>query len=107
MPNFFAKIKTRFSSPSSKSKSTGDLSFSSSQGYVVEKEKELPKLHLAAWKGQLSKVTELCRPDKINLLDRENRTALHLAVSADHLQVVERLLMEDAKIAVLVNLNGN
>jgi len=94
MPNFFAKIKTRFSSPSSKSKSTGDLSFSSSQGYVVEKEKELPKLHLAAWKGQLS-------------IDRENRTALHLAVSADHLQVVERLLMEDAKIAVLVNLNGN
>ncbi len=103
MPSFFSKIRTRLSSPSSsaKSKSTGDLSFTSTQGYVVSKEKDLPKLHLAAWKGQLDKVTALCRPDKINLLDRENRTALHLAVSANHLAVVQRLLMEDAKISVL------
>ena len=65
------------------------------------KEKDLPKLHLAAWKGNLDKVTEQCRPDKINLLDKENRTPLHLAVSANHFNVAEKLLMEDAKIGVL------
>ena len=80
MPSFFSQIKKRFSSPTSsaaasskKSASTGDLSFGSTQGYVV-KEKDLPKLHLACWKGQLNKVGELCRPDKINLPDKEGRS---------------------------------
>ena len=104
MPNLFNKLVSRFSSPSpvdaKKSKSTGDLSFTSTQGYIV-KEKDLSKLHLAAWKGNLNKVTELCRPDKINLIDKEGRTPLHLAVSANHLDIVECLLQEDAKIEVL------
>lgn len=89
MPNFFSSIKKRFASPSSsssaansKSKSTGDLSFGTTQAYVV-KEKDLPKLHLAAWKGNVNRVTELCRPDKINLLDKEGRL---VEINLDSLQ---------------------
>ncbi len=76
MPNFLAKIRTRFTSPSpsasNKSKSTGDLSFTSTQGYAI-KEKDLSKLQLAAWKGNLKKVIELSQADKINLPDKEGR----------------------------------
>ena len=73
MPSFFKKLKGAFQSPqtSRKAKSTGDLSFAGQQ-YAV-KDKDLPKLHLAAWKGNLDKVTELCRPDKLNQLDKEGR----------------------------------
>ena len=72
MSGILRALKGAFASPSSsrKSKSTGDLSFP--QIYVV-KEKELPKLHAAAWKGNLIKVTELTRPDKLNVLDKDGR----------------------------------
>jgi hypothetical protein len=73
MPGFFSKIKGAFASPSTarKSKSANDLSYLS-HIYVV-KEKELPKLHLAAWKGDIDKTIQLCRPDKLNSLDKEGR----------------------------------
>ena len=121
MSGFIKKIKGAFSSPSPtrKAKSTGDLSVP--QIYVV-KEKDLPKLHFAAWKGNLDKVMELSRPDKLNSVDKDgrydlkclhlilhklfkiflyNRTPLHLAVAADNISVVEHLLSEDAKLQIL------
>ena len=90
MPNIFTKLKNRFASssnnPPSKSKSTSDLATTSSSQQQQQlssttslvhcysvKEKDLPKLHFASWKGNLDKVTELCRPDKINSLDKEGR----------------------------------
>lgn len=82
MPNIFTKLKNRLTSSSgpSKAKSTGDINLGAStsslagsaQCYIV-KEKELPKLHYAAWKGNLDKVIELSRPDKINSRDKEDR----------------------------------
>jgi hypothetical protein len=92
MPNIFTKLKNRFTSssnnPPSKSKSTSDLATTSSSQqqqlssttslvhcYSV-KEKDLPKLHFASWKGNLDKVTELSRPDKINSLDKEGRLVI-------------------------------
>ena len=81
MSGFFSKIKSAFQTPSmsqtstgsKKSKSAGDLNYLT-QVYTV-KEKELPKLHLAAWKGEMDKVVQLCRPDKLNSLDKDGRSA--------------------------------
>lgn len=81
MPNFFTKLKNRFtSSTPSKSKSTGDLATTSAASlagipseYYTVKDSDLPKLHKAAWKGNIDKVIELCRPDKVNLRDKEQR----------------------------------
>ena len=110
MPSFLNKIKGAFTSPSTQRKSqsqnqTPPLSARSTATvptvhipnvYSV-KEKELPKLHAAAWRGDIDKVTELCRPDKINTFDKDGRTPLHLAIAANHLKVAEQLLTEDAK----------
>jgi hypothetical protein len=117
MPSIFNKIKGVFTSPSTSRKnqnpqqtpprsarsvggragaSTGSMSQPLVQVYSV-KEKELPKLHAAAWRGDLDKVTELCRPDKLNTFDKDGRSALHLAIASNHYKVAEQLLTEDAK----------
>ena len=87
MSGILRALKDAFASPSSnrKSKSTGDLSYP--QIYIV-KEKELPKLHAAAWKGNLVKVIELCRPDKLNTLDKNGRYAIFIfnVISNGHLK---------------------
>lgn len=91
--SFMSKIRGVFRSPSPakpstsqpaqsaaqqqrrKSKSQGDLRFatSTSQVYAI-KEKDLQhKLHSASWRGELNRVIELCRPDKINVSDKEGR----------------------------------
>ena len=102
MPNFIQKIKNVFNSPSTarKAKSTGDLEYASSQGLFLVKEKDLPRLHAAAWRGDLIRVRESCRADKVNAVDKEMRTPIHLAVAGNHYQVVEYLLQEDAKVKV-------
>jgi hypothetical protein len=74
MPSFLSKIKA-LASPTMKprnAKSQNDLNDDYSRSYMV-KEKDLPKLHLAAWRGDMTKVAELCRADKINLQDKEGR----------------------------------
>ena len=73
MPSFLSKIKA-LASPSSKrkSKSATDLNNYSSQGYVF-KEKDLSKLQLAAWKGDMEKVAEYCKPGKLDAPDKEGR----------------------------------
>ena len=102
MPSFFSKIKGAFSSPSPSrkgNKSQTDLN-DLPQIYHI-KEKELSKLHLAAWKGDMEKVIELCRPDKINALDKDGRAPLHLAVAANQIKVVDHLLSEDARLDII------
>ncbi|XP_062588372.1 ankyrin repeat domain-containing protein 26-like isoform X16 [Saccostrea cucullata] len=64
-------------------------------GYVV-REKDLPKLHKAAWTGDLSKVVQLVKKDTSSL-DKENRTALHLACARGHADIVKVLLEWHAK----------
>ncbi|CAF0711074.1 unnamed protein product [Brachionus calyciflorus] len=102
MPGFFSKIKGAFSSPSPSrkaNKTQNDLSYLP-QIYQI-KEKELSKLHLAAWKGELERVVELCRPDKINAVDKDGRAPLHLAVAAGHIKIVDHLINEGAKINIV------
>ena len=49
-----------------------DASSPSVPGYQIVKVKDLPKLHKAAWTGDLKKVTQLAKKDP-NVLDKENR----------------------------------
>lgn len=41
--------------------------------YSIKKDKDLPKLHKAAWQGNISKVKELAKPSTVNVLDKKSR----------------------------------
>jgi len=41
--------------------------------YTIKKDKDLPKLHKAAWRGDTSKIKELAKPSSVNSLDKQNR----------------------------------
>ncbi|OWF41538.1 Ankyrin repeat domain-containing protein 26 [Mizuhopecten yessoensis] len=64
-------------------------------GYDV-REKDLPKLHKAAWTGDIAKVKQYVKKDS-SAPDKENRTALHLACAQGHSGVVQELLEWHAK----------
>ena len=76
MPSFLSKIKS-LASPSlnsKKSKSTNDLNNNNSQGQGFSfKEKDVSKLQLAAWKGEMDKVTQYNKPGKLDAPDKEGR----------------------------------
>ncbi|XP_077870104.1 uncharacterized protein LOC100371645 [Saccoglossus kowalevskii] len=67
------------------------------------KEKELPKLHKAAWNGDLSKIKQIAKKGDLNQLDKENRSALHLACAQGHTDVVQYLTSNKAKLNVCDN----
>ncbi|XP_076469124.1 uncharacterized protein LOC143299673 isoform X3 [Babylonia areolata] len=64
-------------------------------GYDV-REKELGKLHKAAWLGDYAKVQQLTKKDS-SPIDKEKRTPLHLACCQGHERVVQILLEWKAK----------
>ncbi|XP_035827366.1 ankyrin repeat domain-containing protein 36B, partial [Aplysia californica] len=80
---------------SPKSGSTRGSVASLNIGYDV-REKDLGKLHKAAWNGDLNKVKQLAKKDP-SPLDKENRTPLHLACIQGHDQIVQELLEWKAK----------
>ena len=41
--------------------------------YTIKKDKDLPKLHKAAWRGDTSKIKELAKTSSVNSLDKQNR----------------------------------
>ncbi|XP_022099551.1 ankyrin repeat domain-containing protein 7-like [Acanthaster planci] len=71
-------------------------------GYSV-KEKDLPKLHKSAWGGELAKVQQLSKKGDVNQLDKENRTALHLACAHGHKEVAAFLVSNKAKLNLCDN----
>ncbi|XP_071083099.1 ankyrin repeat domain-containing protein 26-like isoform X2 [Haliotis cracherodii] len=70
-------------------------SSSSLIGYDL-KEKDLGKLHKAAWLNDFEKVKQLARKDP-SCLDKDNRTPLHLACARGNAKVVQELLEWKAK----------
>ncbi|KAI0240949.1 hypothetical protein LSAT2_004192 [Lamellibrachia satsuma] len=62
--------------------------------------KKLPKLHQAAWKGDVDKVQEYSKKNP-NLLDKFNRTALHLACCQGKTAVIKELLEWKAKTDIV------
>ena len=70
MKKFFKFGKSKKDGSGSASASTESLA---ATGYLV-KEKDLSKLHKAAWTGDLGKVKQLAKKDP-SALDKENRCA--------------------------------
>lgn len=99
MKKFFNTIKKKTQGKGSydpqEAAASGGASGGSEAGYEV-REKDLPKLHKAAWTGDLSKVVQLVKKDT-SALDKENRTALHLACAKGHADIVKVLLEWHAK----------
>ncbi|KAL4659488.1 ankyrin repeat domain-containing protein 26-like [Arapaima gigas] len=87
----FAK-KTRGFSPG-----RSDSGSTLSPGYEI-KEKDLGKLHKAAFAGDLNKVKQLSKKSDVNQLDRKQRTPLHLACANGHAEVAQFLVENKAEV---------
>ncbi|CAH1784753.1 unnamed protein product, partial [Owenia fusiformis] len=65
-------------------------SLNKSLGYEV-REKDLNKLHKAAWSGDVTKIHQFAKKDP-NITDKLHRTALHFASTRGHSEVIEALI---------------
>ncbi|TKS68207.1 Ankyrin repeat domain-containing protein 26 [Collichthys lucidus] len=83
---------------------TPDNGSALSVGYEL-KDKDLGKVHKAASVGDLAKLKQLAKKNDINQLDKENRTALHIACANGHVDVVQFLLESKAKLNLCDNQN--
>lgn len=84
--------------------STPDNGSVLSVGYEL-KDKDLGKVHKAASAGDLAKLKQLAKKNDINQLDKENRTALHIACASGHVELVQFLLESKAKLNLCDNQN--
>lgn len=75
-------------------------------GYCVDlsgKDKTITKLHKAAWQGNLEKLKVNMKKIDMNVADRLNRTALHLAAAQGHANIVWFLLGNKANFNICDN----
>ncbi|XP_078530457.1 ankyrin repeat domain-containing protein 26 isoform X9 [Lissotriton helveticus] len=93
----FAK-RRRGASPSASE--TGSLT--SAGGYEL-RDRDLSKLHRAAYAGDLPKVRQLCKKHDPNQQDKERRTPLHLACANGHSELVTYLVENQSKINLCDN----
>ncbi|XP_069689853.1 ankyrin repeat domain-containing protein 26-like isoform X3 [Periplaneta americana] len=80
--------------------------FEQSFGYHVDlsgKDKTITKLHKAAWQGNLEKLKVNMKKIDIDVVDRLNRTPLHLAAAQGHANVVWFLLGNKANFNICDN----
>ncbi|XP_017160786.1 ankyrin repeat domain-containing protein 26 isoform X7 [Poecilia reticulata] len=83
---------------------TSDNVSALSDGYDL-KDKDLGKIHKAVSQGDLTKLKPLAKKNDINQLDKENRTALHIACATGHDEVVQFLVDSKAKLNLRDNQN--
>ncbi|XP_053541774.1 ankyrin repeat domain-containing protein 26 isoform X8 [Ictalurus punctatus] len=99
MKKIFHFTKRRKGSPSA-SETASVLSV----GYDL-KEKDLGKVHKAAFTGDVAKLKQLTKKNDLNQLDKENRTALHIACVHGHTEVVQYLVENKVKLNLCDNQN--
>ncbi|XP_061576833.1 ankyrin repeat domain-containing protein 26-like isoform X3 [Cololabis saira] len=75
-----------------------------SAGYDL-KEKDLSKVHKAAYQGDLAKLKQLAKKNDINQVDKENRAPLHIACANGHAEVVQFLVGSRANLNLCDNQN--
>ncbi|XP_077567502.1 ankyrin repeat domain-containing protein 26 [Stigmatopora nigra] len=83
---------------------TPDRGNASNVGYEV-KEKDLGKFHKAAWRGDVAKLEHLAKSNDVNQVDKQNRTALHLACACGNVEVVRFLMDQNVKLNIRDNQN--
>ncbi|XP_047246190.1 ankyrin repeat domain-containing protein 26 isoform X5 [Girardinichthys multiradiatus] len=93
-----------FTKKKKQSSGTPDNVSALSDGYDL-KDKDLGKIHKAAFQGDLAKLKQLAKKNDINQLDKENRTALHIACATGHAEVVQFLVDGKAKLDLRDNQN--
>ncbi|PSN37403.1 hypothetical protein C0J52_16313 [Blattella germanica] len=77
--------------------------FENAFGYHVDlsgKDKTVTKLHKAAWQGNLEKLKVNMKKIDIDVIDRNNRTPLHLAAAQGHANIVWFLLGNKANMNI-------
>uniref|UniRef100_A0A8C5MQ26 Uncharacterized protein n=1 Tax=Leptobrachium leishanense TaxID=445787 RepID=A0A8C5MQ26_9ANUR len=79
------------------SPSPSDTSSVLSAGYQLQ-DKDLDKLHRAAYSGDVSKIKQLLRKQDVNQQDNASRTPLHLACANGQTDVVSMLVENHAKV---------
>ncbi|XP_035391115.1 ankyrin repeat domain-containing protein 26 isoform X6 [Electrophorus electricus] len=99
MKKIFNFTKKKKSSPSASD--TGSVL---SVGYDL-KEKDLGKVHKAAFAGDVAKLKQLTKKNDLNQLDKENRTPLHIACVQGHTEVVQFLVENKVKLNLCDNQN--
>ncbi|KAL6474420.1 hypothetical protein MHYP_G00179810 [Metynnis hypsauchen] len=99
MKKIFNFTKKKKGSPSASD--TGSVL---SVGYDL-KEKDLGKVQKAAFTGDVAKLRQLAKKNDLNQLDKENRTALHIACVHGHAEVVQFLVESKAKLNLCDNQN--
>nr|XP_054752318.1 myosin-2 heavy chain-like isoform X2 [Lytechinus pictus] len=102
MKKFLKGSKSKTTAPAASAKQSGAEQAAEAPGYVV-KEKDLSKLHKAAWTGDTIKIKQLTKKGDVNVLDKENRTPLHLASSKGHIDVIDVLIACKAKLNMCDN----
>ncbi|XP_036432147.1 ankyrin repeat domain-containing protein 26 isoform X2 [Colossoma macropomum] len=99
MKKIFNFTKKKKGSPSASD--TGSVL---SVGYDL-KEKDLGKVQKAAFTGDVTKLRQLAKKNDLNQLDKENRTALHIACVHGHTEVVQFLVESKVKLNLCDNQN--
>ncbi|KAI8511143.1 Ankyrin repeat domain-containing protein 26 [Branchiostoma belcheri] len=76
------------------------LSLTGSLSAYDVREKDMGKVHKAAWTGDMKKLQQALKKGDINALDKENRTPLHLACARGNVETVQFLCENNAKLNV-------
>ncbi|XP_066524584.1 ankyrin repeat domain-containing protein 26 [Hoplias malabaricus] len=98
------KIFTNLTKKKKGSPSASDTGSVLSVGYDL-KEKDLGKVHKVAFTGDVTKLRQLAKKNDLNQLDKENRTALHIACVHGHTEVVQFLVESKVKLNLCDNQN--
>lgn len=102
-------ISVEITNPSGQKITTDDehiMGLQPGYGYSIDingKDRNMLKIHKAAWFGNVEKLKLHSKKTDINTVDAMNRTCLHLAVAQGHTEVAWYLLNNNASMTIADN----